>query len=249
MLNNWSTTPLLLAGLWSPPTPLIHEAVVQGIDAALCFTDEDETLQPIKQIKRSSPTPSIPKVDEDLAFRLILESERNIPSGILPPIETTAVSMIPSIQAEPQLSYSLPDSDKDRREEAESSQDVLVTRLRVKHTRPPSPAVEEVKAEVLVGPPVAVPRSLTPPEALVEEPEAAVAEKAVVEEAAGSCTFEDLLEDYSNLNIAGPLIKPPEVPLPGSSVVTKGASTDSSPGFELVTGLDLLIQLNEKECL
>ena len=86
MLNNWSPTPLLLAGLWSPPTPIVHEAVVQGVDAALCFTDEDETLQPVKQVARSitpNPLPS-PKVDADLAFRLILESERNgrISSGI-----------------------------------------------------------------------------------------------------------------------------------------------------------------------
>ncbi len=115
MLNNWRTTPLLLAGLWSPPALLVREAVVQGVDATLCFTDEDETLQPIKEKVKNLGVANMPKVYEDLAlFRLILESDRNIyqwyagPLGVsfcidIPPVTTGPVTTGP----ESRLSQSL----------------------------------------------------------------------------------------------------------------------------------------------
>jgi len=216
MLNNWSTTPLLLAGIWSPPTPLIHEAVVQGVDAALCFTDEDETLQPIKPV-RTSPTPNIPKVDEDLAFRLILESERNIPSGILPPIESTAISIPPAIEAH-RLSHSLPDKNP-------LLDDILVTHLRPK--RAPSPACFTSSTLPEVEPVQAEMEQQTPPSPQpVMEP--AKEPDPPAERGESPCTFEDLLVDYSNLN----MVKSPEVALPQSAPSSK----DSSPGFEHISG-------------
>ncbi len=78
----------MLAGVWAPPTAIInpmHEAVVQGVDAALCFTDEDETLQPLKNRSPDLPTPAAPTVDADLAFQLILDSNSTIPAESLLP--------------------------------------------------------------------------------------------------------------------------------------------------------------------
>lgn len=71
ILNNWNTTPLLLAGLWVPPTHVTQEAVVLGVDAAFCFNDEEEQEQ--REHKKVTPEP--PKIDADLAFRLIIDSD------------------------------------------------------------------------------------------------------------------------------------------------------------------------------
>lgn len=248
MLNNWSTTPLLLAGLWSPPTPLVHEAVVQGVDAALCFTDEDETLQPIKQKVKNLGMTSMPKVDEDLAFRLILESDRNVPSGMLVPLESPSVSIPPATESpiESRLSQSLPPTSVIECPENVDPQAVIVTRLRLKNnsrgpSRAPSPAIEDIK------PDVAPVRSLpaTPPQTLAEELAAVdnVADDVVVGETDAeeeASTFEDLLENYSNLNIGAghtvtksPELSPAETPIVHSPpTVTR----ESSPEFEIISG-------------
>jgi len=257
MLNNWSPTPLLLAGLWSPPTPLVQEAVVQGVDAALCFTDEDETLQPVKHMTRSiTPNRSVPKVDADLAYRLILESERNgrIPSDVLPPIESTQPLTIPAVatsssSTEARLSQSLPPRSSHQPTDADSD-NVLVTRLKLKNSRPPSPVVEKAKAEV---------ESEKSPVAIIEDEchlEEIVSDDSPLREEhdeecpstiigtggnmaedqmSSSCTFEDLLVDYSNLNMAGgsSAMKSPDNPL-----LVKGISTESAdPEFEVVSGI------------
>ena len=239
MLNNWSTTPLLLAGLWSPPTPLVQEAVVQGVDAALCFTDEDETLQPIKEankLKTSLAATNVPKVDEDMAFRLIIESDKNIPSGMLAPLGSPAV-LIPSVivySEEVQLSKSLPSSHVDDFSGELDSQ-IVVTRLKLKNSRSASPAVlEETKMNVLVPslpttPPQPLSEELTAVEALTD---IATIEQEQTEEEEAS-TFEDLLENYSNFNIgSNALTKSPNY----SS--TEPSTRDSSPEekFEVVSG-------------
>jgi hypothetical protein len=239
MLNNWSTTPLLLAGLWSPPTPLVQEAVVQGVDAALCFTDEDETLQPIKQANKlttSLAATNVPKVDEDMAFRLIIESDKNIPSGMLAPLGSPAVSIPPVIvpSEEVQLSKSLPSSHVDDFSGELDSQ-IVVTRLKLKNSRSASPAVlEETKMNVIVpslptAPPQPLSEELTDVEALTD---IATIEQEQTEEEEAS-TFEDLLENYSNFNIgSNALTKSPNY----SS--TEPSIRDSSPEekFEVVSG-------------
>lgn len=277
MLNSWSTTPLLLAGLWSPPTPLIHEAVVQGVDAALCFTDEDETLQPVKF--RSSPTPSaVPKVDEDLAFRLILESERNIPSGILPPLEPPAPELPAPARQPPEswsrLSQSLPSAGIAERDGSAGSsppQDadgvVLVTRLKLakNNSRAPSPAVVEEPAQQAVvgtetpaGAPAEHQQQQEPePEFFTPPSQAPPRDGSAGRSAAGGgdsrklnltmeeeetgdssgCTFEDLLEDYSNLNMA---TKSPDNFGQQPDPPRKEDSAESSPGFELVSSGNLI---------
>lgn len=243
MLNNWSPTPLLLAGLWSPPTPIVHEAVVQGVDAALCFTDEDETLQPVKQVARSitpNPLPS-PKVDADLAFRLILESERNgrISSGILlPPLESSQpVTIPPSPCNETLLSQSLPVKSS---VEADSDK-VLVTRLRLKNSRPPSPVVLE-KSKIEIEPQSTAQDDRPQPLGEEEEPATVVSHFEEVptvsdDQMSSSCTFEDLLVDYSNLNmlVGGQTtsMKSPDHPQ-----LSKGISAESAdPEFEVVSGI------------
>jgi len=136
ILNSWSTTPLLLAGLWAPPTPLVEEAVVQGVDAALCFTGEDKTLQAVKP-PMISPTP--PSVDEDLAFRLIVESKRSIPSVLLPPHVHTSVEepqITASVSSPPPLSMVDPEPESEPEE-------LLVTHLRLKTSRTCSPVVPD----------------------------------------------------------------------------------------------------------
>lgn len=137
ILNSWSTTPLLLAGLWAPPTPLIQEAVVQGVDAALCFTGEDETLQPVKAPVRS-PTP--PSVDQDLAFRLIIESQGSIPAVLLPspPLDVS----VEELQINSSVSSPLPPSGTDPEPEPEpEAEELLVTHLRLRSSRAASPVV------------------------------------------------------------------------------------------------------------
>lgn len=251
MLNNWSTTPLLLAGLWSPPTPLVQEAVVQGVDAALCFTDEDETLQPIKQASKlttSLASTNVPKLDEDMAFRLIIESDRNIPSGMrLAPLGSPSVAIPPALltpEEEVRLSQSHSSSRVDDLPEEVDSQIVLVTRLRMKNSRSTSPAVlEETKVNVAVAPSL----PSTPPQSLSEELAAAEAltdaagdEQEETEEEAS--TFEDLLENYSNFNIgSNALTKSPNYS------PTESTTRDSSPEekFEIVSGK--FIQITQYE--
>jgi hypothetical protein len=250
MLNNWSTTPLLLAGLWSPPTPLVQEAVVQGVDAALCFTDEDETLQPIKQASKlttSLASTNVPKLDEDMAFRLIIESDRNIPSGMLAPLGSPSVAIPPALvppEEEVRLSQSHSSSRVDDLPEEVDSQIVLVTRLRMKNSRSTSPAVlEETKVNVAVAPSL----PSTPPQSLSEELAAAEAltdaagdEQEETEEEAS--TFEDLLENYSNFNIGNnALTKSPNYS------PTESTTRDSSPEekFEIVSGK--FIQITQYE--
>lgn len=246
MLNNWSTTPLLLAGLWSPPTPLIHEAVVQGVDAALCFTDEDETLQPIKKVIKTST--NVPKVDEDLAFRLILESDRNIPSGMLANLENPPVSIQPEIPIIPEPFQQIPTA---RPAEEVDSQDVLVTRLRLKNSRAPSPAVEEVKSDVAVPSLPATPPQVDPDQvpvvdsladSPVDDDNKDVGEQSDQTEEETS-TFEDLLENYSNLNIINTITKSPE----SSPTEPQPVSRESSPEekFEMISGK--LIQMISKK--
>lgn len=243
MLNNWSTTPLLLAGLWSPPTPLIHEAVVQGVDAALCFTDEDETLQPIKKVIKTST--NVPKVDEDLAFRLILESDRNIPSGMLANLENPPVSIQPDIPIIPEPFQQIPTA---RPAEEVDSQDVLVTRLRLKNSRAPSPAVEEVKSDVAVSSLPATPPQVDPDQVPVDSlADSPVDNKEVGEQSdqteEETSTFEDLLENYSNLNIINTMTKSPE----SSPTEPQPVSRESSPEekFEMISGK--LIQIISKK--
>lgn len=258
MLNNWSPTPLLLAGLWSPPTPLVHEAVVQGVDAALCFTDEDETLQPVKQVARSiTPNRTVPKVDADLAYRLILESERNgrIPSDVLPPLESTQPLAIPapaaaSSSAEVRLSQSLPPRSK-QQTDVGSDDNVLVTRLKLKNSRPPSPVVEKAKVEEEPekSPVVAAVEDENCIEEITSNPlhkEEQDEESSATgtnenlataeDQMSSSCTFEDLLVDYSNLNMAGgsTAMKSPDHPM-----LMKGVSAESAdPEFEVVSGIN-----------
>lgn len=247
MLNNWSTTPLLLAGLWSPPTPLVHEAVVQGVDAALCFTDEDETLQPIKKVTKNSTVSKLPKVDEDLAFRLILESDRNIPSGMLASLETATPVLpdtIPVSQTQP-LPQPPTSRSTDSPEELDS-QDVLVTRLRLKNSRAPSPAVDEVKVDVAVPslpatPPCQPERADQSPVqdnpidvAIVDNPfDNGSGEVEQTDEEVN--TFEDLLENYSNLNIVNAVTKSPELsPTEPPPPVSRESSPEEK--FELISG-------------
>lgn len=243
MLNNWSTTPLLLAGLWSPPTPLVQEAVVQGVDAALCFTDEDETLQPIKQASKlttSLTANNVPKLDEDMAFRLIIESDRNIPSGMLAPLGSPSVAFPPAIvpSEEVGLSQSLSSSRVDDLPEEVDAQIVLVTRLRLKNSRSTSPAVlEEAKVNVVAP---SLP-STPPPQSLSEELAAVDVLTGVVgdeqeETEEEASTFEDLLENYSNFNIgSNALTKSPNYS------PTESTTRDSSPEekFEIVSGNSL----------
>ena len=164
MLNSWSATPLLLAGLWAPPTPVIHEAVVQGVDAALCFTDEDDgTLQAVQKKEASNlPPPPAPTVDQDLAFRLIVESDRCSmpPIALLPAMETQQQQQQPQQQqhwtipqANPTPPHSLPGSLRRTEQpqwtahatqslsaEGRDESQIEVTRLRPKGSRAPSPA-------------------------------------------------------------------------------------------------------------
>lgn len=228
MLNNWSTTPLLLAGLWSPPTPLIREAVVQGVDAALCFTDEDETLQPIKKVAKQS-TPAVSKVDGDLAFRLILESDRNIPSGMLVErsLESDASQLQDPPEPQPQPSQSPPVALPDANE---SPQDVLVTRLKLKSSRAASPTVIEDPAGAVAA------RSETP--APTESNEHFTTDVVAVEEAAAddiANTFEDLLEDYSNLHIVSASGNP-SAELVRSEHPSPDSSSSPEEKFEVLSG-------------
>lgn len=95
ILNAWNTTPLLLAGLWVPPTHVTQEAVVQGVDAALCFTDEEP------RESRSLVSPEPPKLDADLAFRLIIDSAtKAIPTSMqCVQDEAAALSNTPSLSS------------------------------------------------------------------------------------------------------------------------------------------------------
>lgn len=267
MLNNWSTTPLLLAGLWSPPTPVVQEAVVQGVDAALCFTDEDETLQPIKQrnaLTKSLAAANVPKVDEDMAFRLIIESDRNIPSGMRALLQSPPKPIASAVVAssETRHSQSLPTSHMTEVLEDVDSQIVHVTRLRLKNSRAASPAVEEVKQDYVPPCPIA-----TPPQRLAEEIVAvdvltdvvhdstngSVEDKNNEEEAS---TFEDLLEDYSNFNIgSNSLVKSPNYSPSGTSSVTRDSSPEEK--FEIISDkkdhksplASLLLTLNQESNL
>lgn len=245
MLNTWSTTPLLLAGLWSPPTPVIHEAVVQGVDAALCFTDEDETLQPIKKVVKKSAVSNMPKLDEDLAFRLIVESDKNIPNGMLAAIESPSISVPPP---EPEsagtvISRSPTAAALVSPSEEVDSQAVLVTRLRIKNSRCSSPAVEETKTASTVS---SLPA--TPPQHVVTEGHPLVDEEAMAnvmaetpiqpdaeeEDSEGASTFEDLLENYSNLNIGCMGTRSPE----STPSEPQSSTRESSPEekFEVIDG-------------
>ena len=139
ILNSWSTTPLLLAGLWAPPSPVIPEAVVQGVDAALCFTGDDETLQAVKP---STTSPMPPSVDQDLAFRLIVESNGSIPAILLPspPVDVS----VEELQITTGVSSPLPPSQVDPEPEPEPEpQELLVTHLRLKSSRTCSPVVAD----------------------------------------------------------------------------------------------------------
>lgn len=243
MLNNWSTTPLLLAGLWSPPTPLVQEAVVQGVDAALCFTDEDETLQPIKQgntMKKSLASTNVPKVDEDMAFRLIIESDKNIPSGMRPHLQSPPKAIASAVvdSSETRLPQSLPTSHVAELQEDVDSQIVHVTRLRLKNSRAASPAVEEVKSDavapclVTTVPPPEQPVAVDVVTDIVTEDstDEVVEPKNEADEEAS--TFEDLLEDYSNFNIGNnSLAKPPNYSPSGASSITRDSSEEK---FEII---------------
>lgn len=49
MLNLWTTTPLILAGIWNPP--VAPEPVVTGIDIASCFDDSGQQMTPDRKKK------------------------------------------------------------------------------------------------------------------------------------------------------------------------------------------------------
>jgi len=228
MLNSWSTTPLLLAGLWAPPTPVVEEAVVQGIDAALCFSAE-ETLQAVQYTSQHN-SPSAVSVDEDLAFRLIVKSgsdSASTPLRLLPlldcPLDTTAAVTPSKIAADD--------------ESLSDTEEVLVTHLRPKSSRTCSPAVpeepqdepkegveeetnDELKEEIQED----LVKELEQLEAQEEErgqepaPGAAQVPDA---EMTSSCTFEDLLENYCSLTVTGLI-----------SEITPADSHQEEPEFE-----------------
>ena len=280
MLNQWSSTPLLLAGLWAPPTPVInpvHEAVVQGVDAALCFTDEYETLQPVK-VADTSRSKREPTVDEDLAFRLILESDRSIPpNALLPPTEPELLDWIPPSS---KTSSSLASSFKDESAIVGSvpDPDFLVTHLRPKNSRATSPVPAHVPdppqedlpvqdlslSDIQIQPnsPFQDPSSPLPhsgdsstedqtgtevPSRIVYSADSG-ADDERNEASINSCTFEDLLENYSSMasGMGAHLMrsKTPEwtdlsVPssLP-SGLIRAGSLDEGEPDFELIEGQD-----------
>lgn len=106
LLNFWSTTPLLIAGIWSPPMKSCP--VFSAVDIAKTITteltdndnfDEIETASSIGSLgsfSSQSMFNNVASITEDQALRIILANEQSNPSGALREPHNNSVDAAPS---------------------------------------------------------------------------------------------------------------------------------------------------------
>lgn len=228
MLNNWSTTPLLLAGLGAPPTPVVSEAVVLGVDASLCFPDEHpkEQSQPVNAYAPVT-------VDQDLAFRLIVESQRSLPKEI---VEAHASTSLPACSAVPATVAAL-DDDDDNNVAGPSPREVEDVLGSEKSGTPPQSGAEQLLGATALD--VGAVADLVEAGDLNAQVERLSLDcglhqqgLSIVDRPAESATFEDLLDNYATLT-CGSLSKSPSLNEGALRMLHQKNSPDD---FEVISG-------------